>query len=357
MTTFHFPQSMQIGNLLIGASVRPKIIAEIGINHGGCLDTAKNMCELAAKAGADIIKTQMHIPDEEMSAAAKSLIPSHCNESIFEIMENCALPIDKEYELKQFIEQLGVEYLCTPFSAEAAHILGKEFRVNSFKIGSGECNNNHVLRAAISYGKPLIISTGMNTLESCAKTYDLVTADLGQTVVLMHTTNIYPTPRELVRLGGITELQDIAGINYVGLSDHTVNNLACLGAVALGAVLLERHFTDSKDRIGPDIANSMDFAELNELRIMSEDMFLMRGGSKEKEIRQEQNTRDFAFATFVALNEIQKGDMITSVNVAPKRPALGDFFARDLDLIIGKKTICEIPKDHHILKSHLSPNY
>ena len=83
----------------------------------------------------------------------------------------------------------------------------------------------------------------------------------------------------------------------------------------------------------------------------------MRGGSKEMEIRQEQNTRDFAFATFVALNEIQKGDMITSDNVAPKRPALGDFFARDLDLIIGKKAICEIPKDHHILKSHLHPNF
>jgi N-acetylneuraminate synthase len=354
MTDFHCTPTMLIGKLPIGASVRPKIIAEVGINHGGCLDTAKKICELAAKAGADVIKTQMHIPHEEMSDAAKRFVPSHCNESIFNIMESCSLPIDQEYELKHFIEQLGVEYLCTPFSAEAAHILGRDFQVNSFKIGSGECNNDFVLKAAASYKKPLIISTGMNTLASCEKTYGLVNADLGLKVVLMHTTNIYPTPYELVRLGGIKELQSIAGNDCVGLSDHTQSNLACLGAVALGAVLLERHFTDSKDRMGPDIANSMDCHELSELRLMSEQMFLMRGGTKTIEIQEEQGTRDFAFATFVALEEITKGDIIVEDNIAPKRPANGDFFARDLNLIIGKKAICPIPKGTHLLKSHLN---
>lgn len=350
----HSSQILQIGNLPIRSVDRPKIIAEIGINHGGCLDTAKKMCELAANAGADIIKTQMHIPHEEMSNAAKSLVPNHCQESIYEIMESCALSIDKEYQLKQFIEQLGVEYLCTPFSAEAAHILGRDFQVNAFKIGSGECNNDIVLRAAASYNKPLIISTGMNSLDSCVRTYNLVTAELGKKVVLMHTTNIYPTPYELVRLGGINELQNIAGTDYVGLSDHTVSNLACLGAVALGAVLLERHFTDTKDRTGPDIVNSMDAKELNELRQLSEYMFLMRAGSKAEDIEQEQDTRDFAFATLVALNEIAKGQMIIVDNVAPKRPAIGDFYARDLSAVLGKKANCTIPKGCHILKSHIS---
>lgn len=268
-------------------------------------------------------------------------------------MENCALPIDKEYQLKQFIEELGVEYLCTPFSAQAAHILGREFQVNAFKIGSGECNNDIVLKAAASYNKPMIISTGMNSLAACARTYDLVTAELGPNVVLLHTTNLYPTPYELVRLGGISELQAIAGIDYVGLSDHTESNLACLGAVAIGAVMLERHFTDSKDRNGPDIANSMDSNELTELRQMSEYMFLMRGGSKAEEIQQEQNTRDFAFATFVALENIAKGEIITEDKIAPKRPAVGDFFACDLNIIIGKKTISAIPKGYHVLKAHL----
>ena len=234
------------------------IIAEIGINHGGCLDTAKKMCELAAENGADIIKTQLHIPDQEMSGEAKKLIPSHCNESIYEIMESCSLTIEEEHELKEFIESTNCSYLSTPFSASAAHILGEQFNVEAFKIGSGECNNPSVLDAAASYGKPMIVSTGMNTLRSCKITYEYLASKYNLKPILMHTTNLYPTPKNLVRLGGITELQTIAGLDNVGLSDHTTDNYACLGAVALGAVILERHFTDTLDREGPDIKNSMD---------------------------------------------------------------------------------------------------
>lgn len=342
-----------IGNLGIGSSVRPKIIAEIGINHGGCLDTAKKMSELAVEAGADIVKTQMHIPDEEMSDAAKKLVPVHCSESIYDIIANCSLPIDKEYELMQFIRQLGVEYLCTPFSSAAAHILGRDFRVNCFKIGSGECNNDHLLKTVSSYKKPLIISTGMNSLASCRSTYQLVTKEYQLDAFFLHTTNLYPTPHELVRLGCIKELQELAGIDFVGLSDHTDSNLACLGAVALGAVLIERHFTDSKDRTGPDISNSMDPFELKELRLYSEQMYLMRGGSKESMLPQEEVTRQFAFATFVATTEISIGDTLTVDNIVPKRPGLGDFYARDHALIIGKKVKHAISKGDHILRFHL----
>ena len=345
--------STLIGNLEIGSSVRPKIIAEIGINHCGSIDTAKRMSELAVSSGADIVKTQMHIPHAEMSPAAKSLIPGHCSESIYEIMESCSLPPDQEYDLKNFIESLGAQYMCTPFSSEAAHILGDQFKVNSFKIGSGECNNPDVLSAVAQYQKPIILSTGMNSLASCRQSYDFLVSEYQATVFLLHTTNIYPTPSHLVRLGGITELQQIAGADRVGLSDHTVNNLACLGAVSLGAVLLERHFTDSKDREGPDIANSMDPHELSELRSQSEEMFNMRGGSKVIEISEEQGTRDFAFATYVALKNIQPGEVLTNDNIAPKRPALGDFFSRDGNKILNTKAACTIDKGEHILMKHI----
>lgn len=344
---------VRLGNVDISIETRPKIIAEIGINHQGDLDLAKTMAELAAANGADIIKTQLHIADAEMSDSAKTLVPGHCDKSIYEIMEECSLTIEEEYKLKEFIESLGVTYLCTPFSAKAAHILGDQFKVGGFKIGSGECNNDVVLEAVASYRKPVIISTGMNTLDSCRRTYKLMHDQFGLEIILMHTTNLYPTPEHLVRLGGICELQQVTGSQLVGLSDHTTDNLACLGAIALGAVLVERHFTDSMERKGPDIENSMDPKSLRELRSETERMFLMRGGSKLTELVEEQGTREFAFATYVATKEIPKGSVITEESITPKRPGTGDFFAKDRRALIGKSAILDIQEGQHILKEHL----
>lgn len=344
---------MKINDLTISASVRPKIIAEIGINHGGSLDTAKCLAELAIESGADIVKSQFHIPSAEMSAEARHIVPAHCDKSIYRIIEESSLSIDEEFIFKEFVESLGGVYMSTPFSSEAAHILGSQFKVDAFKIGSGECNNTHILNAVAQYKKPVIISTGMNSLDSCKQTYYLVTQDYNLDVILMHTTNLYPTPVELVRFGGLQELQTLAGLDSVGLSDHTISNLACLGATALGAVLLERHFTDSKDREGPDIINSMTPQELTSLRRDSEQMYLMRGGTKKDEIPEEEVTRNFAFATIVATREINPGDLISETNTAPKRPAQGDFSARDHNQILGMKVSTKIGEGVHIRREHL----
>ena len=165
----------------------------------------------------------------------------------------------------------------------------------------------------------------MNTLESVKKTCKFVSKFIEDNYLLMHTTNLYPTPEHLVRLGGITELQSIIGKSRVGLSDHTQSNLACLGGVALGAVILERHFTDSKDRSGPDIINSMTPAELKDLKKQSLLMFKMRGGSKVKEIKEEDGIRDFALATVVAKLDIKKGEQFTTQNTCQKDQALVKF--------------------------------
>ena len=340
---------MKIGKLNLGLKHRPKIIAEIGINHNGSLDQAKKFAELAASSGADIVKTQFHIPDAEMSPKAREIIPGHCDQSIFSIMEECSLSTDEEYGLKEFIENLGCEYLSTPFSAAAAEILG-QFNVNAFKIGSGECNNFHVLNTVSKFNKPLLISTGMNSLQSCRDTLNYIKEKSSSEYIFLHTTNLYPTPYHLVRLGGLSELQELVGIENVGLSDHTTSNLACLGAVALGAIVLERHFTDTKEREGPDIINSMDPGELKDLREKSQLMYQMRGGSKEFEIVEEQGTRDFAFATLVAKEPIHKNQLLTKLNCAPQRPAAGDIPASEYYNYLGKTAILDIKKGTHILK-------
>ena len=285
-----------------------------------------------------------------MSPAAKNVVPPHTKKSIYEIIDDCSLTSEEEYKFKIHIESLGKEYLCTPFSAKAAEILG-EMNVSSFKIGSGECSNDAVLIAATKYKKPLIISTGMNTIKSVKKTCDLVSQYIDNDFILMHTTNLYPTPYHLVRLGGINELQSIVGTSRVGLSDHTQSNLASLGAIANGAVLIERHFTDTKEREGPDIINSMTPKELKDLKEESFLMFQMRGGSKELPIKEEDGIRDFAFATVVATKNIKKGELFSFSNTWPKRPGIGEIQARDHSKIIGKKSKIDISAGEHISKT------
>ena len=342
-----------IGEIAISYQDIPKIIAEIGINHNGSLSEAKRIAEAAINSGAHIIKTQFHLPEEEMSLEAKSTIPSHCSTSIFSIIEDASLSPDDEFCLKEFIESSGCAYLSTPFSVKAADILGGQFHVNAFKIGSGECNNYHILKACASYGVPLIVSTGMTTLDSCKSTYDYLRELSVQDILMLHTTNIYPTPHNLVRLGGIAELQDIAGINSVGLSDHTTSNLACLGAIALGAVIVERHFTDDKSKVGPDIENSMDPQELKQLVEDSRLMYLMRGGSKAHLVQEEDDTRAFAIATLVSTRRFEAGHVISLEDFVPKRPASGDFLSKDIHSIIGRKLRVAITEGMHLLDSHL----
>jgi len=348
-------QTLLIMNFLTDISYahEPRIIAELGINHGGSLERAKYLASLAIDSGAHVIKTQLHIPYEEMSSVAKDLIPGHCDQSIYSIMEECSLTIDEEMKLKDHIESQGGTYLSTPFSIKAAEVLHQHLGVQAFKIGSGECNNLPLLKQIASYSCPVILSTGMNDLNSSKRSYNYLLQHGCPKVYLMHTTNIYPTSPELVRLGAISELQGISSVNDVGLSDHTTSNLACLGAVALGAVLLERHFIDNKDHPGPDVSNSMTPEELLDLRASSVRMFQMRGGTKNSLLKEEEDTREFAFATVVLTQDLPAGTVLRRSHLIPKRPRKGDFLASSLENLLGRTLSADLTKDTHLLHGHL----
>ena len=168
----------------------------------------------------------------------------------------------------------------------------------------------------------------------------------------MHTTNLYPTPFHLVRFGGLKELSSSFLNNPFGLSDHTITNHACFGAVALGASILERHFTDHKERTGPDIVCSMDEKESKELIDGCNIIWQMRGGSKEPS-KEEKVTIDFAFASVVSTESIKKGDTLTESNIWVKRPGTGDFLAKDFENLLGKKASNDIKKDSQIQKNDI----
>jgi sialic acid synthase SpsE len=334
-----------IGNRVIGAEHAPLVIAEIGINHNGSLQTAFEMVDAACVAGAEVIKHQTHVVDDEMSQAARQVRPGNDPRSIYDIMAACALDEAEEIELKQYVENKGMLFLSTPFSRAAADRLQK-MDVVAYKIGSGECNNLPLLRHIAAFGKPMIISTGMNDLDSVRRSVELVES-MAVPLALMHTTNLYPTPPELVRLGGMSELMADFPHIPVGLSDHTRNNNACLAAVALGACILERHFTDSKQRSGPDIVNSMDGYELRGLIDGSREIQLMRGGHKQA-AAEEKVTSDFAFATVVSINSIAAGEVFTRDNLWVKRPGTGAIAASEYEAILGCRARRDIAADEHI---------
>ena len=336
---------IEIAGRKIGEEYPAIVIAEIGINHEGSLQTAFEMVDAAYEAGAEIIKHQTHIVEDEMTIEAKKVIPGNADVSIYDIMKRCALSEEEERKLKEYVESKGMIFISTPFSRAAANRL-ENMGVVAYKIGSGEMNNFPLIEHVASFGKPMIVSTGMNDIVSVKKVVKIL-EQKGVQYALLHTTNIYPTPPELVRLGAMQELQREFPNAVIGLSDHTLNNNACLAATALGASILERHFTDRKDRPGPDIICSMTPDELRQLIRGTQEIFKMRGGEK-KAAKEEKVTMDFAFATVVSIKPIKKGEKFTKENIWVKRPGIGEILAQEYYNILGKTAKRDIENDKHL---------
>lgn len=335
----------EINGRKIGSGHKPLVIVEIGINHEGSLELAKKMVDAAYKSGAECIKHQTHIVEDEMSKEARNVIPGNTTDSIYDVMERCALNESDEKELMEYVESKGMLFISTPFSRAAVDRLEK-FNVKAYKIGSGECNNYPLIEYVAKLGKPMIISTGMNTIKSVEKTVQIV-EKYKTPLVLLHTTNLYPTPPRLVRLGAMLELKENFPNIPFGLSDHTTNNNACIAACALGASILERHFIDFKYRPGPDIINSMDPVELKQLLVAVDEIHEMSGGKKAP-APEEKVTIDFAFATVVSIKNIKKGEALSEDNIWVKRPGTGAIAAEHFNELLGKKSIRNIEIDEHL---------
>lgn len=341
-----------IGNRKVGYQHEPLIVCEIGINHEGSLKTAFEMVDAAHAAGAEVIKHQTHIVEDEMSDEAKSVIPGNADVSIYEIMARCALNEEDEIKLQQYVESKGMIFISTPFSRAAALRLQK-MNIPAYKIGSGECNNYPLIKLIASFGKPIILSTGMNSIESIQKSVEIIRA-AGVPYALLHCTNVYPTAYEDVRLGAMNELAAAFPDAVIGLSDHTLDNYACLGAVALGGSILERHFTDRMDRPGPDIICSMNPETFADLKKGAQALQKARGGHKDTIIASEKPTKDFAFASVVADKDIKAGEALSADNLWVKRPGNGDFSADDYETLFGRIAARDIAKGKQLKKEDVA---
>lgn len=325
---------MQINDRKIGPDHPPFVIAEIGINHGGSLEVAQSMVTLAAKAGAECVKHQTHFVEDEMTEEAKSIFPPNADVSIWEVMESCALSPEDEIALKQHAESLGVTYISTPFSRKAADFLA-EIDVPAFKIGSGEADNLPLIRHIAKFGKPVIMSTGMQTIDSMSRSVQIL-RDASVPFALLECTNLYPSPPEIVSLRGVTELREAFPDAVVGFSDHSIGPDMALASVALGACILERHFTDTRFRTGPDISCSMDPAELRYLVDRSREIHIAARNPKGRSTSEEDVYR-FARGSVVADRNLRAGDVIGESDIWARRPGSGEIPPDQFDELIGRR--------------------
>jgi N-acetylneuraminate synthase len=326
----------------IGPSALCFIIAEGCDNHLGNIETAKEMVRQAKACGADAIKFQHHLAHEEMLQEGVPM-SANFNMPLFEFLQRYALTLDQHYELMRYCRELGIIYLCTPFSRKAAEELN-EMGVSAFKIGSGELTDIPTLKVIASFGKPMILSTGMAEWSEIDETFHAVRA-INDQIILMNCVSEYPARYCDVNLGVIKAMAARYDVP-IGHSDHTPDIYTCIGAVSMGAKLIEKHIILDRRQPGPDQSVSIEPYEFYQL-VQGVRRVEQATGETKNVHDLEKPIRAWAHRSVVSLQPIQKGTKITTQMVWTKRPGTG-IPAKQLDSVVSRIAAVDIPANHLI---------
>lgn len=323
--------SLNINNRRIGYDQPCYIIAEACDNHLGDMDVAREMCLQSKLAGADAVKFQHHLADEEMLPD----VPQSANfeTPLYEFLKEHALTLDQHQELMEYCGSIGIQYLCTPFSYKAAEEMCG-IGLDAIKIGSGEMTDVPSLtRMVKNFGRPMIVSTGMSTLEEIDRTYEAL-IEAGADLALTYCVSEYPPVYEDMNLGVIQVMKERYPKALIGHSDHTPDLYTCFAAVTLGARIVEKHVILDKRQPGPDQSVSIDFRDLASLVDGIRKIEVSLG--REKKVHQlEQQIREWAFRSIVSTTLIKAGDTINGDMIWSKRPGTG-IPSHNRDEIIGR---------------------
>lgn len=324
------------------------IIAEAGVNHNGDINIAKKLVEAAAKAGADAVKFQTFKAENLVTKSAPKAEyqkKSTGDGSQLEMLKKLELSFEDHIILKEYCEEKGILFLSTPFDFESVDILEK-LNVSIYKIGSGDLTNVPLLRYIGKLKKPIIISTGMANLGEVEMAIEAVNSGDNSQISLLHCTSNYPAPYESVNLKAMITLKNAFNLT-VGYSDHTEGIEIPLAAVAMGAKVIEKHFTLDRNMEGPDHKASLEIEEFNKMVQCIRNIEKAIGTGIKKSFKSEENTKLVARKSIVAKVNINKGEVITYNNIDFKRPGTGVSPAY-IDLFIGKKALSDINQDDFI---------
>ena len=339
-------KTFKISNYKIGVKYPVFIIAEAGINHNGSLSIAKKMVDVAKSSGVSCIKFQTHIANEEMIQT--NMLPGKISKrTLWNIIKDCELSDTSEEKLFKYCKQKKILALSTPFSISAVERLEK-LSVPAYKIGSGEITNIPFLNQVAKTNKPIILSSGMSTLNEIKIALKIFKKNCNP-ISLLHTTSIYPTQYKDVRLGLIEKYKKLFGIP-IGISDHSIGIYTAIASVGLGASIIEKHFTLDKKMDGPDQKISLSPDELSELVIGCNAIKSAMGNTKSI-LPDEKPVMKFARESVVTIKNISSGQIFTTKNISTKRPGDGKIPAKSYLKILGKKAKKSIKNN-----VQLSPN-
>jgi N,N'-diacetyllegionaminate synthase len=338
---------VRIGNKLVGPGQPCFIIAEAGVNHNGDMLLAHRLIDAAAAAGVDAVKFQSFITEELITPDAPKanyqVEATGESGSQYMMLKSLELSADQQVELKAHCDQIGIIYLCTPYEQESAQMLD-HMGIAAFKIASTDTTNTPFLKFLASKGRPTILSTGMSTLGEVEQAVNaLLCGGLDDKIVILHCTAEYPTPTREVNLRAILTMQR-AFVCPVGFSDHTLGIGASPWAVAVGACVIEKHFTLDRNMAGPDHRASLDPAGLSDLVQSVRDVEAALGDGVKRPMPCEIHNKPRMQKSLVARRRISAGDIISPDDLTCKRPGYGmppSWF----DRIVGKKAAVDIPQD------------
>ncbi len=326
------------------------IIAEAGVNHNGCLDTAKKMIDAAVSAGADAVKFQAFKAENLASISAPKAEyqkKGDDSESQYEMLKRLELDFDAHKCLLEYANEKGIDFLSSPFDLESIDMLSG-LGLQVFKIPSGEITNLPYLRKLGRLNKKIIISSGMSSFEEIKKAVDVLVSEgtSKEKIIVLHCTSAYPAPVEDVNLRTMLKMEDCLGV-AVGYSDHTLGREVAIAASTLSAVAIEKHFTLDKDAAGPDHQVSLDPREfelmVNEIRDIEKIL-----GREEKKVTPSEKENIMAVRkSITAAQDIKKGETFQDNNITAKRPATGISPMR-WDEVIGKTAKRDFKKDELI---------
>ncbi len=326
------------------------IIAEAGVNHNGNMVLAKRLIDIAKRSGADAVKFQMFKAENEMilSAPKAKYQETDEEESQYEMVKKLELSNDQFRELAKYAKKVGIIFLASPFDYESVDLLC-ELKVPYIKIASGEITNYPFLEYVASKKIPIILSTGMATLEEVNEAvgciYDEWMACYAE-ITILHCTSSYPTKMRDVNLNAINTLRETMGMP-VGLSDHTLGITIPIAAVAMGACMIEKHFTIDKTFPGPDHSSSLSPFELEQMVKAIRDVEKAMGNGIKKPTKDELETMKVVRRSIVSVKRIPKGSVITEDMLAIKKPGTG-IEPKFMDKVVGRKAKWHIDNDELI---------
>lgn len=326
------------------------IIAEAGVNHNGDFEKAKQLVQVAAQAGADFVKFQTFKADKIVSKSAKKAAYQAKNindgdDSQYAMLKKLEMPHEWHVQLKEYANELGIMFLSTGFDHESVDYLD-ELNQPFFKIPSGEITNKPYLQHIASKGKPVILSTGMANMQEISDALDVLLEGgiTKENITVLHCNTEYPTPMEDVNLSAMLHIQREFDVK-IGYSDHTLGIEVPIAAVALGAQVIEKHFTLDRSLQGPDHAASLEPKELKEMvrSIRNIERAISGSGLKEPSVSESKN-KPIARKSIVAIAQIKKGDIFTKENIGIKRPGEG-ISPMFWDEVIGKTAYDDFAHD------------